>query len=566
MEGHSTNKIDLSEYMEANEREEDELSNWDDIELPDSGLSFNTLPRKDTTTTIQSDQTQVENNDYSDAFSNSEFQLPLHKPSLDSVSKFLSSYNGPGTVTRLSGSKRSVSSEHSDWGEDIVIPQNGFSIKPRSISFSDDIDGFFGGEKDPGPSRASTFSRFSSLNSVEEEQFGENDFNLPDGKLRLQLSPHERDIPLELNFDGDDLDAAFTSDTTGLSSSKTPQKIFPPITPESSTEHWDDVAFPESMSTLKLAQRKPYRPSVNREEDWLQDIEVPNDNVFTIKAEQNRLLKRKSVTPAARILTRNAIKLDLYTLPNMIAQANSSNKTYSRKALRQKSSNDTISKRILENNNSLLNMPMPTKSLQIPKQTSLSSNSKPLVMSKLQYYGDGTELDEFDNLPVQSKPELRSGHKFQRLNPPKTESARESYSTLLSHFSEIEVVKSNVKTYKKKVSKPHLIKNLNSLKTERVVGDMRFNPRTQTWEGNEQALKDFDAVSPPRPALITNLNGSKRPRRVGNMIFDPEQMKWCSIVEEEDPFADIPDLTTADPEIHLDRKSQGKIVIAKFDE
>lgn len=33
------------------------------------------------------------------------------------------------------------------------------------------------------------------------------------------------------------------------------------------------------------------------------------------------------------------------------------------------------------------------------------------------------------------------------------------------------------------------------------------------------------------------------------MIFDPEQMRWYSISAEDDPFADIPDLTTSDPPV-----------------
>ena len=38
-----------------------------------------------------------------------------------------------------------------------------------------------------------------------------------------------------------------------------------------------------------------------------------------------------------------------------------------------------------------------------------------------------------------------------------------------------------------------------------VVGDMFFNPKTLCWAGNEQILRDFDAVvaSSSRPALIT---------------------------------------------------------------
>jgi len=87
-----------------------------------------------------------------------------------------------------------------------------------------------------------------------------------------------------------------------------------------------------------------------------------------------------------------------------------------------------------------------------------------------------------------------------------------------------------------------------------VIGDMKWNPQTLRWEGNDQALKDFDATS-TRPALITPLTGSSigspmgsftsGVRRVGNMIFDPKRMCWISALlpEENEPdvFANLAD-------------------------
>jgi hypothetical protein len=85
---------------------------------------------------------------------------------------------------------------------------------------------------------------------------------------------------------------------------------------------------------------------------------------------------------------------------------------------------------------------------------------------------------------------------------------------------------------------------------------MQWNPHTLRWEGNDQALRDFDAaMAPSRPALITHLTGSSigspvssfgaGMRRVGNMIFDPERMCWISTLapedEEPDVFADLAD-------------------------
>lgn len=89
-----------------------------------------------------------------------------------------------------------------------------------------------------------------------------------------------------------------------------------------------------------------------------------------------------------------------------------------------------------------------------------------------------------------------------------------------------------------------------------AVGEMRWNPQTLRWEGNDQALREFDAaMAPARPALITQLTGSSvgspvgsfasGARRVGNMIFDPGRMCWISTLspedEEPDVFAELAD-------------------------
>lgn len=89
-----------------------------------------------------------------------------------------------------------------------------------------------------------------------------------------------------------------------------------------------------------------------------------------------------------------------------------------------------------------------------------------------------------------------------------------------------------------------------------VVGEMKWNPTTLRWEGNDSALKDFDAAMvSTRPALITHLTGSSigspvgsfasGARVVGNMIFDPQRMCWISTLppdeDEPDVFADLAD-------------------------
>ncbi|KAF9651841.1 hypothetical protein BDM02DRAFT_3109931 [Thelephora ganbajun] len=85
---------------------------------------------------------------------------------------------------------------------------------------------------------------------------------------------------------------------------------------------------------------------------------------------------------------------------------------------------------------------------------------------------------------------------------------------------------------------------------------MQWNPTAFCWEGNDQALRDFDVVgTSTRPALITHLTGSSigspvgsfanGARIVGNMIFDPARMCWISTLppdeDEPDVFADLAD-------------------------
>ncbi|CAL1695331.1 unnamed protein product [Somion occarium] len=105
--------------------------------------------------------------------------------------------------------------------------------------------------------------------------------------------------------------------------------------------------------------------------------------------------------------------------------------------------------------------------------------------------------------------------------------------------------------------KPTLIRNLGGSNAPKVVGEMKWNPQTLRWEGNDQVLRDFDAAvgTSTRPALITHLTGSSvgspagsfasGARVVGNMIFDPTRMCWISTLppEEDEPdvFADLAD-------------------------
>lgn len=108
-----------------------------------------------------------------------------------------------------------------------------------------------------------------------------------------------------------------------------------------------------------------------------------------------------------------------------------------------------------------------------------------------------------------------------------------------------------------KVSSPNCSLASSSHSVFPVVGEMKWNPQTLRWEGNDQILRDFDAAvgTSTRPALITHLTGSSigspvnsfaaGARKVGNMIFDPARMCWISTLppdeEEPDVFANLAD-------------------------
>lgn len=85
--------------------------------------------------------------------------------------------------------------------------------------------------------------------------------------------------------------------------------------------------------------------------------------------------------------------------------------------------------------------------------------------------------------------------------------------------------------------------------TPTAVKGMRYNPKTFRWEGNEEAVNNFEPIpvtTPPRPALITNVSQSKNIQVVGGMVFDPARMCWLKMSQESedeaDPFEGIDDL------------------------
>ncbi|KAI0394953.1 hypothetical protein F5Y17DRAFT_226853 [Xylariaceae sp. FL0594] len=185
---------------------------------------------------------------------------------------------------------------------------------------------------------------------------------------------------------------------------------------------------------------------------------------------------------------------------------------------------------------------------------------------RLRNFGDGHELDAFDDLPTSAqaesrytKPPTSSGNKptirnriYQNVVPDRStpspvspfssarvdtlprfardtaasRNAREAslaqraqtpgFTPLIPHRVAHLSARTNVnghvppshgrlrKAKKPTQSKPHLISNLNSAKDSKTVNGMTYNPTTFRWEGNENALSAFDVPgSSPPPASLS---------------------------------------------------------------
>ncbi|KNZ48456.1 hypothetical protein VP01_565g2 [Puccinia sorghi] len=210
-------------------------------------------------------------------------------------------------------------------------------------------------------------------------------------------------------------------------------------------------------------------------------------------------------------------------------------------------------------------------------------------------YGDGTELDEFDDLPTSKEKEKLYTRAVKNSpstikNPSKLGSSAHSNPVERRDFSNHSTVasqrsRSRLETRKaegvrrrtlainahiKKIStKKGLIRQMsgNALSQLSTNTDMRWNDQEARWEGNEHILREFDNVlsTSSRPALISQYS-IQSPRMksptgvmredmpeagtmssfkankaqnhvVGGMIFDAESMSWRKLgggEEDED--------------------------------
>lgn len=177
--------------------------------------------------------------------------------------------------------------------------------------------------------------------------------------------------------------------------------------------------------------------------------------------------------------------------------------------------------------------------LQTTSNTNSTTITIPEIMRKptrQQSFGDGTELDGFDDLPVNIDRERPYTSSNYAINDRKNSIS--SVGSKTDNSDNFQHPRKHKKNRKRK--KPQLIKNLSADVNLKFVGEMVYNPITQRWDGNDSVLKDFDNVlsTPLRPALISNMNNfttnTKSFQVVGKMRFDPKKMCWNNDSSDEE--------------------------------
>lgn len=104
-----------------------------------------------------------------------------------------------------------------------------------------------------------------------------------------------------------------------------------------------------------------------------------------------------------------------------------------------------------------------------------------------------------------------------------------------------------------------LVRYLNDKSLAPIVSgnaNMKFNPRTKQWEGNDHDLMRFDeqiqeGVARKQPSLITSKDFDKRADTIkGTMKYDADNLRWINLDEtdenDNDVFNDLPDLEPND--------------------
>ncbi|CAO3609646.1 unnamed protein product [Cunninghamella blakesleeana] len=178
--------------------------------------------------------------------------------------------------------------------------------------------------------------------------------------------------------------------------------------------------------------------------------------------------------------------------------------------------------------------PLATKKHLLLPNSKTTTTPSPNLMTRprgscFNHYGNGTELDNLDDLPVWKRPNLYNYNRTTSINPQKKQDTSKPWRQNMSKRN-LKLIKPNDQTLESKIN------------------EMKYDSKNKQWKGNEQVMKSFEEPNKKRPALIKNMMRSKTSKcskavSVGDMVFDQEQMKWSSSNGHEiDIFSHINDL------------------------
>ncbi|KAJ3328369.1 hypothetical protein HDU76_010097 [Blyttiomyces sp. JEL0837] len=400
-----------------------------------------------------------------------------------------------------------------------------------------------------------------------------------------QTFPPTPSLDSEESTERDDWSESFPAGSGGLGSghislgilrrfqeSPTPSSNASVIASEGEDEGYDDLEFPTDTNILQISLKDELSSKVSTigldahekrleqfaetremdDSDPNKDFNIPDDfqwrkPVEPVKLETRRFSSVPSRIPVLRQpLARSAISREMPSSPASSGL-----------------------KKISPNESSPFSPFKPVTTVSVEPSDSLVLMARPKLSVE---FGDGTELDDFpdfDDDESTAIPTLKESttkklpSKPRESDTPVTNSKTTDHGTRhisrptlkpseidprlgtigsTSRRSDLAMSRwGNTAPKKKQRKKPTLIRNIAA--SDIVKGNMVYDPVQQRWDGNEEALLEFEKNTPPisraRPALITNKgSAAKLPNVVGNMVFDPVKMCWLGN-DEDDPFRDI---------------------------
>ncbi|KAL7624426.1 hypothetical protein AAE478_005990 [Parahypoxylon ruwenzoriense] len=221
----------------------------------------------------------------------------------------------------------------------------------------------------------------------------------------------------------------------------------------------------------------------------------------------------------------------------------------------------------------------PQQSQAPPKPSRIPQT--PERLRKLQKPQTAAKLQQLANYPTPKKAQASKKPQAPYKKPPVPKKPQKSEKSQIPQIHGKSLKPRHPeKSQKTQAPKKSQKKEITNIETS-VVNGMRYNPATFRWEGNDNALRAFDAPAPSpttaslpphvsrdregstsRPVLITNMTATKGVKRVGDMVFDPQKMCWLkadsstlpsddpmegfNAIDDDDPFKDIPDLDEKD--------------------